>query len=241
MHSVLFRTFCRQCQTCQISSVRSTGCLACGDTERASCHRVESRVHDSSRGLQNAFCLRTSRGPMLRYTRASELHIGVCDSRGIVHAFERGGVKRREWKDCLAFRIEGSWSEEEFHNSLVAISGRWKRKKKRYHVGKRNCFDFVLAFLRSLGRDMSKRELSHIHLCPLVAAFEFCLQYQDDVREASVIYLYAPRIRELCHDPLLCDMCRKSRKACFGCRLCRGQYCAPCMELHIFAPFSSCI
>ena len=231
--AVFFRSYCKQCRIFEMSGEAMAECSVCGAS--VACNVIKNSLVASSKQLsRRCFALKTSRGSLPKaYTRSAELHIGICDENGLVHAFEDDGVVVKHWKNFLAFDIDSSVNVP--WDLLSKHSKKWHRK--RYRARKRNCFDFVVAFL---GSQLTKAQLSHQYLCPLIAAFELTLRFPDMLNTGRRITLFLPTIRHLqsrANPHHFCDSCRTDSVAGISCRLCRSQLCRPCMELHIWARF----
>lgn len=106
------------------------------------------------------------------YQNAVDLHIGVTDSRGVVHEYDRAGWKNTEtdrWNQCLAISIVPSLDKkwmDYWDYSLQAIGERDTWSPESYNENDHNCYTFVLMFLKTLQlRSLSATVRSKTDFC----------------------------------------------------------------------------
>jgi hypothetical protein len=52
-----------------------------------------------------ALVLQASKGRMKDYVVGQLLHMGLCDSRGMVHSFDADGVSVAQWDHCIMMEL----------------------------------------------------------------------------------------------------------------------------------------
>lgn len=142
--------------------------------------RVVAKHSAKPRGeLRKALVLRASRSSLAQYAVGQLLHIGVCDSLGMVHSFDRAGVTVEKWRSCMVMPLT-ALDEEQRRHWDDHVWSHSKREALRqcdsaYRAKRNNCFDFVLRFLnhmRYAGRyDHTKASLTQQLLCPVLGTF----------------------------------------------------------------------
>ena len=243
MNQITYHSYCPGCGTERLSCDESYLECSCG---RRVCVSV-ARVHaiESSLSLRNVYCMAlkvTGKG-LDAYSPSANLHVGVIDVFGFVHCFSSKGYRIREWHDFLAIPLPVSDLHRRHWHSLLWTFGLTNRDKWRSHhydARSKNCFDFVVEFLRFLDLSMSKRQVSRDLLCPALGALEQCLRLGS---RKHLTYHTPSRRLHWCAGPKqatevlrVCDTCI-DRQASLSCVRCRYQLCAPCLEVHVFSRF----
>lgn len=97
-------------------------------------------------------------GNFLRdFGNSSNLHVGLTDSKGVVHEFDENGltIGGSNWCQCVSVKLIQVTQEivQQWDRGLqeFVLSSAWS--KERYHEDRNNCYDFVIEFLRHLGLD----------------------------------------------------------------------------------------
>ncbi|ELT90583.1 hypothetical protein CAPTEDRAFT_152855 [Capitella teleta] len=117
------------------------------------CERPSPLVHSFS--APYSIVIKPTKGTFLEtYTRDCNLHVGVCDSRGVVYDFDERGVNRslEGWEQCVAIRMEqtvhsrGLW---DVRLREFTCDEQWRGEC--YEESRMNCYDFALQFLSLMG------------------------------------------------------------------------------------------
>lgn len=112
--------------------------------------------------------IKPSQGSFLKdYEINDQLHIGIVDTEGVVHEFDRGGIlvnNHSRWTDCIAIQIvPASWNEH-WDNTLQKMLADPKWKSNNYDEDAMNCFNFVIEFMNNLSY-MDVRFINKEDLC----------------------------------------------------------------------------
>eukprot|EP00095_Tigriopus_kingsejongensis_P007551 snap_masked-scaffold104_size368486-processed-gene-2.8 protein:Tk07551 transcript:snap_masked-scaffold104_size368486-processed-gene-2.8-mRNA-1 annotation:"conserved hypothetical protein" len=111
-----------------------------------------------------SLAIKPTEGDFLQtYRSGHNLHIALTDSHGRVYEFDEDGThldRLGAWNQCIVINLlskeihptvatDPDWREYwDLCLQRVLQSGNWTAET--YHEGNKNCFDFVLAFLKSL-------------------------------------------------------------------------------------------
>ncbi|XP_053988266.1 MKRN2 opposite strand protein [Hylaeus anthracinus] len=101
-----------------------------------------------------AVVVRPSQGNFLNeYSILNDLHIGITNSQGIVHEYDKQGIiinDHSKWTDCIALKITPICWDYHWDETLQAILKDNKWRSDNYDEVTMNCFNFVIEFINNL-------------------------------------------------------------------------------------------
>ena len=111
-----------------------------------------------SKEKPHSIVIKPSSGSFFESTESilnEDLHVGICDSKGVVYDFDEDGMNKSSdgWPQCIAvkvvekkdFQILSLWN-----STLQEFSETAKWNAENYDEDTNNCFTFALEFLRVL-------------------------------------------------------------------------------------------
>lgn len=224
------------CNVLTVGARPPTACALCGTTSIDATRLTPLLVRDTRDIALPALVVQDQRGGAPRRA-GSVLHMGVCNSRGRVYSFARGGVcVERRWKRCLVLPLPvpidaGAWD--------AALTARCQVAERAYDEVTNNCYDWVVRFLAPVW-PVSKHDVSRALLCGALGELELCAS----LPRGDGCWVVAPathrRLRcgcaacggareGACRVGVLCDgNCRAPLLGVHRCRACSAQLCAWC-------------
>ncbi|EFP05078.1 hypothetical protein CRE_14368 [Caenorhabditis remanei] len=120
-------------------------------------NRLPSPIMGTQLEAAASIVIKPSNGHFRSYKIGDDLHIGICDSRGVVTSFWTNGVvsEKDTWHKCVVLVDLRPYFFENMENldNCIEFFVETEKMTKRFHKSKYrettwNCFDFVLEFLK---------------------------------------------------------------------------------------------
>ncbi|XP_044751580.1 MKRN2 opposite strand protein [Coccinella septempunctata] len=87
------------------------------------------------------------------YNYNKNLHIGVTDSRGAVHEYDSGGLRKnctQDWNQSIVVYKSSEVWRSHWDSPLAVVYADPMWRSENYDEDNFNCFSFVIAFLKKL-------------------------------------------------------------------------------------------
>ncbi|OQR80127.1 hypothetical protein BIW11_05269 [Tropilaelaps mercedesae] len=150
--------------------------------------------------------IKPSKGSFLTsLTTSLDLHVGLTDSRGIVHEYDRRGltVGAGDWRQCVTIPLSCGPNQSKAVDSnfwdytLEVTENRQCWSRECYDGEDHNCFTFVLDFVRTLQLPgLSAVALNRTHFCQQVICprMKSVARYVTLYRKLEADHIYVKKI-----------------------------------------------